>query len=125
MDINEDRRAVVHRFQLGETTAYLIVALKPCVLGERLQPEEVQLFVEQVGSTAHGMCSTFALMLTLALKHNLPLKDICNLLENMSFSPAGFTRNTTIPVAKSIPDYISRWLRQRFLIDPNEQGERK
>ena len=122
MKVNEERRAIVHRFELGGTTVYLIVTLNFPKSGEISVPEDILIYAEQVGTQSRGMCHILGLMCTLALQHKVPLDELCKLLENIRFEPAGFTGKKDIPSAKSIPDYVGRWLRHTFIETLNERN---
>ena len=65
---------------------------------------------------------TFATTVSVALQYGVPLKDLVNKFAHVRFEPSGFTGNQEIPIAKSIVDYIFRWLGSRFL-SRRRQGE--
>ncbi len=67
------------------------------------------------GSTVSGLMDTFATAISLALQYGVPLRDLVNKFAHVRFEPSGFTGNAEIPIAKSIIDYIFRWLGSRFL----------
>ncbi len=67
------------------------------------------------GSTVSGLMDTFATSVSLALQYGVPLRDLVNKFAHVRFEPSGFTGNQEIPIAKSIVDYIFRWLGSRFL----------
>jgi ribonucleoside-diphosphate reductase alpha chain len=67
------------------------------------------------GSTVSGLMDSFATAVSLALQHGVPLKLLCDKFQHTRFDPAGFTGNPEIPIAKSIMDYIFRWLDIRFV----------
>ena len=69
------------------------------------------------GSTVSGLMDTFATTVSVALQYGVPLKDLVNKFAHVRFEPSGFTGNQEIPIAKSIVDYIFRWLGSRFLAD--------
>ncbi len=71
------------------------------------------------GSTVSGLMDTLATSVSLALQYGVPLKDVVNKFAHVRFEPSGFTGNPEIPIAKSIVDYIFRWLGSRFL--PSEE----
>ena len=62
-----------------------------------------------------GLMDTFATTVSVALQYGVPLKDLVNKFAHVRFEPSGFTGNQEIPIAKSIVDYIFRWLGSRFL----------
>ena len=67
------------------------------------------------GSTVSGLMDSFATTVSVALQYGVPLKDLVNKFAHVRFEPSGFTGNQEIPIAKSIIDYIFRWLGSRFL----------
>ena len=67
------------------------------------------------GSTVSGLMDTLATTVSLALQYGVPLKDLVNKFAHVRFEPSGFTGNSEIPIAKSLVDYIFRWLGSRFL----------
>jgi len=72
------------------------------------------------GSTISGLMDAFALQTSMALQYGVPLRSMVNKFSHVRFEPSGFTKNPEIPIAKSIIDYIFRWLASRFL-DPEDQ----
>ena len=67
------------------------------------------------GSTVSGLMDSLATMTSIALQYGVPLRDLVNKFAHMRFEPAGFTGNAEIPIAKSIVDYVFRWMGSRFL----------
>jgi ribonucleoside-diphosphate reductase alpha chain len=67
------------------------------------------------GSTISGLMDSFATMTSLALQHGVPLQLLVDKFTHMRFEPSGFTKNSEIPMAKSIMDYIFKWLAIKFL----------
>jgi len=67
------------------------------------------------GSTVSGLMDSFATAVSVALQHGVPLKLLCDKFAHTRFEPSGFTGNQNIPIAKSIMDYIFRWLELRFV----------
>jgi ribonucleoside-diphosphate reductase alpha chain len=74
------------------------------------------------GSTLRGMMNSFATAISIALQYGVPLETLVRKFAYMRFEPEGITTNPEIPFAKSLPDYIMRWLASRFL-DPDVQEE--
>ena len=72
------------------------------------------------GSTVSGLMDTFATTVSVALQYGVPLHDLVNKFAHVRFEPSGFTGNQEIPIAKSIVDYIFRWLGSRFLTDDDK-----
>jgi ribonucleoside-diphosphate reductase alpha chain len=89
------------------------------------------------GSTISGLMDSFATAISIALQYGVPLKGLVDKFSHMRFEPSGFTKNPDIPMAKSIMDYIFRWLASKFLDgeaqqeagivkrDPVEDGQQK
>src|SRR5437588_4800903 len=74
------------------------------------------------GSTLRGMMNAFATSVSIALQYGVPLETLCRKFSYMRFDPEGATGNPEIPFAKSMPDYIMRWLASRFLdVDIQEE----
>src|SRR6185369_4864314 len=67
------------------------------------------------GSTISGLMDSFATMTSLALQHGVPLQLLVDKFTHTRFEPSGFTKNPEIPMAKSIMDYIFKWLATKFL----------
>ena len=84
------------------------------------QPGEIFLKMAKEGSTVSGLMDTFATTVSVALQYGVPLRDLVNKFAHVRFEPSGFTGNQEIPIAKSIVDYIFRWLGSRFLSDDDK-----
>src|SRR5262249_57081287 len=85
-------------------------------------PGEIFLKMAKEGSTVSGLMDSLATMTSIALQYGVPLRDLVNKFAHVRFEPAGFTGNAEIPIAKSMVDYIFRWLGSRFLSqDEREQ----
>jgi ribonucleoside-diphosphate reductase alpha chain len=84
-------------------------------------PGEIFIVMAKEGSTISGLMDTIATMISLALQYGVPLSALVNKFSHMRFEPAGFTNNKEIPLAKSIIDYVFRWLGLKFL-PVEEQG---
>jgi len=106
----DERRAVTHKFMVGEHKGYLTVGLY-----EDGQPGEIFLTMAKEGSTISGLMDAFATAISIALQYGVPLQTLVDKFIHTRFEPSGFTKNPEIPIAKSITDYIFRWLASRFL----------
>src|SRR6188508_1555908 len=106
----DERRAITHKFQISGHEGYITVGLYPDG-----QPGEIFLKMAKEGSTVSGLMDSLATMTSLALQYGVPLRDLVNKFAHMRFEPAGFTGNAEIPIAKSIVDYVFRWMGSRFL----------
>jgi ribonucleoside-diphosphate reductase alpha chain len=105
-----ERSAITHKFDIAGHEGYITVGLYPDG-----QPGEIFLKMAKEGSTVSGLMDTFATTVSVALQYGVPLKDLVNKFAHVRFEPSGFTGNQEIPIAKSIVDYIFRWLGSRFL----------
>ncbi|HKZ91175.1 MAG TPA: vitamin B12-dependent ribonucleotide reductase [Candidatus Limnocylindrales bacterium] len=106
----DERRAVTHKFQVAGHEGYITVGLYPDG-----QPGEIFLKMAKEGSTVSGLVDTLATMTSIALQYGVPLRDLVSKFTHVRFEPSGFTGNPDVPIAKSIVDYIFRWMGSRFL----------
>jgi len=106
----DERAAITHKFSIGGHEGYVTVGLF-----EDGQPGEVFCTMSKEGSTISGLMDAFATATSLALQYGVPLKVLVDKFSHMRFEPSGFTGNPHIPIAKSLPDYIFRWLGMKFL----------
>ena len=79
------------------------------------KPGEIFLTMAKEGSTVSGLMDAFATAISLTLQYGVPLEALVDKFTHMRFEPSGFTKNPEIPIAKSIIDYIFRWLGSKFL----------
>jgi ribonucleoside-diphosphate reductase alpha chain len=108
--LKEERMSVTHKFNVGGHEGYIIVGLYPD--GE---PGEIFVKMAKEGSTVSGLMDSFALAVSISLQHGVPLKLFCEKFAHTRFEPSGWSSNPDIGFAKSIMDYIFRWLQMRFL----------
>jgi ribonucleoside-diphosphate reductase alpha chain len=108
--LKEERMSVTHKFNIGGHEGYIIVGLYPD--GE---PGEIFIKMAKEGSTVSGLMDSFALAVSISLQHGVPLKLFCEKFAHTRFEPSGWSSNPDIGFAKSIMDYIFRWLQMRFL----------
>jgi ribonucleoside-diphosphate reductase alpha chain len=106
----DERAAVTHKFSVGAHEGYLTVGLY-----EEGQPGEIFITMAKEGSTVSGLMDSFATAVSLALQYGVPLKVLCDKFSHMRFEPSGWTNNPEIRYAKSIMDYIFRWMAYKFL----------
>ncbi|UCE87860.1 MAG: vitamin B12-dependent ribonucleotide reductase [Deltaproteobacteria bacterium] len=111
----DERRAVTHKFSIAGHEGYLTVGLY-----EDGSPGEIFLRMAKEGSTVSGLMDTIAIMTSTSLQYGVPLKALVEKFSHTRFEPSGFTNNREIPIAKSITDYVFRFLGQRFLQDEDE-----
>ncbi len=108
--LKDERVSVTHKFNIGGHEGYLIVGLYPDG-----QPGEIFIKMAKEGSTVSGLMDSFALAVSIALQHGVPLKMFCEKFAHTRFEPSGWSQNPDIGFAKSIMDYIFRWLQLRFM----------
>ena len=111
----DERQSITHKFDVGGHEGYLIVGLY-----ENGQPGELFIKIAKEGSTIGGLMDTIGILVSLALQYGVPLEHLCRKLKDVSFEPSGLTFNKDIPQAKSIVDYIFRWLELWFLTRYNK-----
>ncbi|HEX3663127.1 MAG TPA: vitamin B12-dependent ribonucleotide reductase [Acidobacteriaceae bacterium] len=106
----EERASLTHKFSIAGHEGYITVGLYP-----NGTPGEIFIRMAKEGSTVSGLMDSFATAASLALQHGVPLKVLCEKFAHSRFEPSGWTGNEHIGYAKSIMDYIFRWLQLRFL----------
>src|SRR5690348_1573400 len=112
----EERKAITHKFDIAGHEGYLTVGLY-----EDGTPGELFVTMAKEGSTISGLMDAFATQTSYALQFGVPLKFMVDKFSHMRFEPSGFTKNKEIPIAKSIVDYIFRWMASHFL--PEEEQD--
>ncbi|HEY4050152.1 MAG TPA: vitamin B12-dependent ribonucleotide reductase [Acidobacteriaceae bacterium] len=106
----EERASLTHKFSIAGHEGYITVGLYP-----NGQPGEIFIRMAKEGSTVSGLMDSFATAVSLSLQHGVPLKVLVEKFAHTRFEPSGWTGNEQIGFAKSIMDYIFRWLQLRFL----------
>ncbi len=106
-----ERDGVTHKFSIGGHEGYLTVGLYP----DTRQPGEIFIRMSKEGSSISGLMDSFATAISLALQYGVPLSTLVDKFIHSRFEPSGFTGNKEIPMAKSVMDYIFRYLALRFL----------
>ncbi len=107
----DERESVTHKFSIGGHEGYLTVGLYP----DTRQPGEIFIRMSKEGSSISGLMDSFATAISLALQYGVPLSTLVDKFIHSRFEPSGFTGNKEIPMAKSVMDYIFRYLALRFL----------
>jgi ribonucleoside-diphosphate reductase alpha chain len=105
----DTRSATTHKFSIAGHDGYLTVGAY-----EDGSPGEVFLKMSKEGSTVSGLMDTIAVMTSISLQYGVPLKALVDKFSHTRFEPSGFTQNPEIPFAKSVTDYIFRWLGLNF-----------
>ena len=108
--LEDERMSITHKFNVGGHEGYITVGLY-----RDGSPGELFITMAKEGSTVSGLMDSFACAVSLALQHGVPLKLLCEKFAHTRFEPSGWTNNADIGFAKSIMDYIFRWLQLRFL----------
>ncbi|MCL2011707.1 MAG: vitamin B12-dependent ribonucleotide reductase [Cystobacterineae bacterium] len=112
-----ERKAITHKFSVGGHEGYLTVGMY-----EDGNPGELFITMAKEGSTVSGLVDSFATAISLTLQYGVPLQVLVDKFSHTRFEPSGFTGNPELPLAKSIADYIFRWLALKFL-KPEPQTE--
>ncbi|MBV8205873.1 MAG: vitamin B12-dependent ribonucleotide reductase [Acidobacteria bacterium] len=106
----DERLSITHKFNIAGHDGYITVGLY-----KNGQPGELFITMAKEGSTVSGLMDSFALATSMALQHGVPLRLLCEKFSHTRFEPSGWTSNPDIGFAKSIMDYIFRWLDIKFL----------
>jgi ribonucleoside-diphosphate reductase alpha chain len=113
-----ERQSITHKFSIGGHEGYITAG----VYDDGSVGEIFLTDVGKEGSALRGMMNSFATAISIALQYGVPLETLVQKFSYMRFDPEGITQNPEIPFAKSMPDYIMRWLASRFL-DTDAQEE--
>ena len=113
----DERQAITHHFRILDHDGYITVGMY-----EDGSPGEVFMKMAKQGSTVSGLMDSLAICMSLALQYGVPLSTLANKLSHMRFDPSGFTGNPEIPSAKSIVDYLVRWLSAKFLTEDEKRS---
>ncbi|MDP9172795.1 MAG: hypothetical protein M3O30_02880 [Planctomycetota bacterium] len=106
----DTRHATTHKFDVGGHEGYITVGLY--VDGS---PGEIFIRMAKEGSTIGGLMDTIATLVSVSLQYGVPVESLVRKFEHVRFEPSGMTRNAEIPFAKSLVDYIFRWLAMEFV----------
>ncbi|MFA6018052.1 MAG: vitamin B12-dependent ribonucleotide reductase [Patescibacteria group bacterium] len=106
----DERRAINHKFVVGGHKGYITVGLY-----DDGTPGEMFITMAKEGSVISGLMDAFATSVSIGLQYGVPLQVLVNKFVHMRFEPSGFTNNPNIRIAKSIIDYIFRWMSMKFL----------
>ncbi len=108
-----ERESITHKFSIGGHEGYITA-------GKYDDGSVGEIFLTDIGkegSTMRGLMNAFATAISLGLQYGVPLEDFVRKFSYMRFEPEGITQNPEIPFAKSLPDYIMRWVASRFIED--------
>jgi ribonucleoside-diphosphate reductase alpha chain len=106
----DERNSITHKFSIANLDGYLITGLY-----EDGTPGEIFVNIAKSGSVVNGLLDGLALAVSLCLQYGVPLDVLVEKYSHTRFEPSGFTTNPKIPMAKSLTDYIFRWLGMKFL----------
>jgi ribonucleoside-diphosphate reductase alpha chain len=106
----DERQAITHKFDIGGHEGYITVGLYEDGL-----PGELFIVMAKEGSTISGFADAFAQAISYALQYGVPLQDLVDKFSHVRFEPSGMTKNPDVRFAKSIVDYIFRWMAAKFL----------
>ena len=101
---------MTHKFDVAGHEGYITVGLY-----EDGQPGEVFIRIAKEGSTIGGLMDTIATLVSVSLQYGVPVESLVRKFEHVRFEPSGMTRNPEIPIAKSLTDYIFRWMAMEFV----------
>ena len=108
-----ERESITHKFSIAGQEGYITAGkYEDGTVGEIFLTD-----IGKEGSTLRGMMNAFATSVSIGLQYGVPLEVLVNKFSYMRFDPEGMTKNQEIPFAKSMPDYIMRWLASRFIED--------
>jgi len=105
-----ERNSITHKFSIGGHEGYVTVGMY-----DDGSPGEIFIKMAKEGSTLSGFMDGLALSVSIGLQYGVPLKVLVDKLINTRFEPSGYTGNPAIPYAKSVLDYLARWLGGRFI----------
>ena len=106
----DERQSITHKFSIAGHEGYITVGMFLDGM-----PGEVFITMSKEGSTISGLMDSFATSISIALQYGVPLKVLVDKFSHARYEPSGFSNNPEIPIAKSISDYIFRWLGLKFL----------
>ena len=107
----DTRRSLTHKFDIQGHEGYITVGFFP----DGRRPGEVFITMAKEGSTVGGLMDVIGTLVSMGLQYGVPLEVFVNKFAHSRFEPAGFTKNPDIPIAKSVTDYLFRWLGMEFL----------
>jgi len=116
--LEDTRQSITHKFSIAGHEGYLCVGLYPDG-----RPGEIFITMAKEGSTIGGIMDSFGTSLSIALQYGVPLEVLVNKFSHTRFEPMGHTTNKDIRIAKSVVDYIARWLGLTFLAGHPEFGK--
>ena len=116
----DERHSLTHKFDIAGHEGYITVGMY-----EDGKPGEIFINMSKQGSTISGLMDSFATAISYALQYGVPLQFLVDKFAHMRFEPSGFTKNPQIPYAKSIIDYLFRWMASKFLDEQAQARSRR
>ncbi|MGH7442184.1 MAG: vitamin B12-dependent ribonucleotide reductase, partial [bacterium] len=116
--LSDERNAITHKFSISGHEGYLTVGLYEDGL-----PGEIFVTMAKEGSAVSGLVDAVATLTSITLQYGVPMDVLCRKFIHTRFEPNGFTNNPNIPMAKSILDYIFRWLELKFVLPKEAVAE--
>jgi len=110
MRLEDTRQSITHKFEVAGHEGYLTVGLYPDG-----SPGELFITMAKEGSTVGGLMDAFGTAVSICLQYGVPVEALNRKFMHARFEPSGFTKNQDIPIAKSLVDYIFRWLHLTFV----------
>ena len=114
----DERESITHKFSIAGHEGYITVGMF-----EDRTPGELFITMSKEGSTISGLMDSLATSVSIALQYGVPLKVLVDKFSHARYEPSGFTNNPDIPIAKSISDYIFRWLGKKFIKEEKQEAE--
>lgn len=114
----DERESITHKFSIAGHEGYITVGMF-----EDRTPGEIFITMSKEGSTISGLMDSLATSISIALQYGVPLKVLVDKFSHARYEPSGFTNNPDIPIAKSVSDYIFRWLGKKFMKEENPATE--
>ena len=108
--LHDERKSITHKFSIAGHEGYITAGMY-----DDGQPGEIFIRMAKEGSTISGLMDSFATAVSMALQYGVPIKVLCEKFVHVRFEPSGYTNNPEIRIAKSVMDYIFRWLGLKFL----------
>jgi len=112
----DERKSITHKFDIAGHEGYITVGMY-----DDGAPGEIFVAMSKQGSTISGLMDSFATAISYALQYGVPLQFLVDKFAHVRFEPSGFTKNPQIPYAKSIVDYLFRWLASKFFDEQARQ----
>ena len=114
----DERQSLTHKFSVGGHEGYITVGLY-----DNGMPGELFIRMAKEGSTISGLMDSFATAVSMTLQYGVPLQVLVDKFQHVRFEPSGWTGNSKIPYAKSVMDYLFRWLGAKYISPDYQQSE--